>query len=333
MTRLRAVGLVSGWGAGVAALPANAPAAAEGRRVLPMPRPALDGERFRRATRECLLGVAAVEAMLAEGGLTRDAIRGADTALLYVTAAAYGASNRLFIGAGGASTARTEGGLAETRRGSASATPDGLAETRRGSASATPGGLAETRRGSASATPDGLAETRRGSASATPGTLHFPYTAPSAVPAEVAIEYGLTGGYVILVGGARATIDAIWQAARLLAARRCRRALVLAVETFAECEDLWARGRWAARGPLVEAAACALLEGDGHVGYGPADGPAPLETLAVRRAGEILACVPLVAAALAREAGQPEARLTGEWRGRRAAVTLALPAAGTPALA
>jgi hypothetical protein len=348
MTRLRAVGLVSGWGAGVAALPANAPAAAEGRRVLPMPRPALDGERFRRATRECLLGVAAVEAMLAEGGLTRDAIRGADTALLYVTAAAYGASNRLFIGAGGASTARTEGGLAETRRGSASATPDGLAETRRGSGSATPGGLAETRRGSGSATPSGLAEarrgsgsatpgglaeTRRGSGSATPGTLHFPYTAPSAVPAEVAIEYGLTGGYVILVGGARATIDAIWQAARLLAARRCRRALVLAVETFAECEDLWARGRWAARGPLVEAAACALLEGDGHVGYGPADGPAPLETLAVRRAGEILACAPLVAAALAREAGQPEARLTGEWRGRRAAVTLALPAAGTPALA
>ena len=133
------------------------------------------------------------------------------------------------------------------------------------------------------------------------------------------------------MGGARATIDAIWQAARLLAARRCRRALVLAVETFAECEDLWARGRWAARGPLVEAAACALLEGDGHVGYEPADGPAPLEMLAARRAGQILACAPLVAAALAREAGQPEARLTGEWRGRRAAVTLALPAAGTPA--
>jgi hypothetical protein len=314
MTRLRAVGLVSGWGAGVAALPADAPAAADGRRVIPVPRPALDGERFRRATRECLLGVAAVEAMLAEGELTRDAIRGADTALLYVTAAAYGASNRLFIGAGGGSPARTEGGLAETRRGSASATPEGLAETRRGSASATPGGA--------------LAEESRGGRA---GTLHFPYTAPSAVPAEVAIEYGLTGGYVILVGGARATIDAIWHAARLLAARRCWRALVLAVETFAECEDLWARGRWAARGPLVEAAACALLEGDGHVGYEPADGPAPLEMLAARRAGQILACAPLVAAALAREAGQPEARLTGEWRGRRAAVTLALPAAGTPA--
>ncbi|HEX5814821.1 MAG TPA: hypothetical protein VF010_05800 [Methylomirabilota bacterium] len=300
MTRLCAVGLVSGWGAGVAALPADAPAAADGRRVIPVPRPALDGERFRRATRECLLGVAAVEAMLAEGELTRDAIRGADTALLYVTAAAYGASNRLFIGAGGGSPARTEGGLAETRRGSASATS-----------------------GSA------LAEESRGGRA---GTLHFPYTAPSAVPAEVAIEYGLTGGYVILVGGARATIDAIWQAARLLAARRCRRALVLTVETFAECEDLWARGRWAARGPLVEAAACALLEGDGHVGYEPADGPAPLERLAGRRAGQVLACAPLVAAALAREAGQTEARLTGEWRGRRAAVTLALPAAGTPAL-
>jgi hypothetical protein len=83
-------------------------------------------------------------------------------------------------------------------------------------------------------------------------------------------------------------------------------------------------------GPLVEAAACALLEGDGDVNYGFAAAPAALETLAARRAGETLACGPLVALALAREAGERQARLTGQWRGRRASVTLALPAAGQP---
>jgi hypothetical protein len=298
MTSVRGVGLLTGWGEGPAALPDDAATAAGARRIVAMPRPALDGERFRRATRECLLGVAAVDAMLRDGGVDRNAIGGADTALLYATAAAYGASNRLFIGASGARPARAEGGLIEERRGSAPATMKG-------------GGIDE----------------RRGSG----GTLHFPYTAPSAVPAEVAIEYGLTGGYVILVGGATATVDALWQAATLLAARRCRRALVLAVETFAECEDLWARSRWVARGPLVEAAACALLEGDGDVGYATADAPAPLETVAARRAGETLACAPLVGLALAREGGASQARLTGQWRGRRTTVTLALRAAAAPA--
>jgi hypothetical protein len=293
VTQVRGVGLLSGWGVGPAALPADASVAARGRRVIAIPRPAVAGERFRRATRECLLGVAAVDAMLADAGLARDAIRGPGTALIYATAAAYGASNRLFIDAG-----RSEGGLAEARRGA--------------SAGRTEGGLAEARRGSV-------------------GPLHFPYTAPSAVPAEVAIEYGLTGGYVILVGGATATLDALWQAARRLASGQCERAMVLAVETFAECEDLWARGRWTARGPFVEAAACALLEGDGDVDHGPAAAPAALETLAARRAGETLACGPLVGLALAREAGEGEARLTGRWRGRRTAVTLALPAAGQPA--
>ena len=70
--------------------------------------------------------------------------------------------------------------------------------------------------------------------------LYFPYTAPSAVPAEVAIDYGLRGGYVILVGGAAAGVEALWQAAMLLGAGRCERALVVAVETFVDCEDLWA---------------------------------------------------------------------------------------------
>ena len=32
----------------------------------------------------------------------------------------------------------------------------------------------------------------------------------------------------------------------------CERVLILAVETFAECADLFGRARWLARGPFVE---------------------------------------------------------------------------------
>ena len=265
MTRVSGIGLLSGWGAGAAALPDDARVAAAGRRVLPLSTPAYDGERFRRATRECVLGVAAVDAMLADAGLEREAIRGPDTALLYATAAAYGASNRSFVVGAGDGSVR----------------------------------------------------------------VYFPYTAPSAVPAEVAIEYALRGGYVILVGGATAGVEALWQAATLLGTGRCRRAVVLTVETFAECETLWARGRWTVRAPLVEAAACALLEGDGEVSYALAAVPAPFETLAGRRAGETLASEPLIALALAREAGEAQPRVTGEWRGQRMGVTLELATAAT----
>ena len=253
------VGLVTGWGERVAALPEDARGAAAGRRVIALPRPPLAGERFRRATRECLLGVAAVEALLAEAGLGRQAIRGSDTALVYVTAGAYGAANRSFV-----------------------------------------------------------------ELAAGPGALHFPYTAPSAVPGEVAIEFGLTGAYAILIGGAAATIDGLWQATRLLASGQCTKALVLAVETFAECEDLWGRARWLVRTPLVESAACALLvPGERAATYGPASAPSGLETLTRARAGETLACGPLVALALARAAGGTgPVRLTGEWRGRRAGLAL-----------
>jgi hypothetical protein len=255
-----AVGVLTGWGSGATALPADARAAARGRRVIPLARPALVGERFRRATRECLLGVAAVDAMLRDGGLARETIAGPRTALVYVTAGAYGAANRAFVdGAGGGAT------------------------------------------------------------------LHFPYTAPSAVPAEVAIECGLTGAYVILLGGAVATVDALWQAGMLLARGQCDRALVLAVETFAECEDLYARGRWLAAGPLVESAACALLEGRGPaptVTSGAAAGP--LEALMERRAGVTLACAPLIALALARQAGERVVRVGGRWRGRRRAIDIAV---------
>jgi hypothetical protein len=124
------------------------------------------------------------------------------------------------------------------------------------------------------------------------------------------------------VGGAAATVDALWQAGMMLASGRANRALVLAVETFEECADLWARGRWTTPRPLVEAAACAVLTGDGvGLEYGPGEASA-LERLARRRAGETLACGPLVALALARAAGATDARVTGTWRGRCAQVAL-----------
>ena len=255
--QLTAVGLLTGWGDGVAALPRDARQAAAGRRTIPAVAPALDGERFRRATRECVLGVAAVQATLAQASLGRADIAGAETALIYVTAAAYGASNRAFIGA---------------------------------------------------------AATREGA-----GALDFPYTAPSAVAAEVAIEFGLTGPFVILIGGGTATIEALWQAECLLADGMARRALVLAVETFAECADLYARARWLAGSPLVEAAVCALLHpGPPALTVRPAAGASALEGEVRRRAGETFACGPLIGLALARETGDDSWSLTGQWRGRRA---------------
>ena len=269
-TTVERVAVLTGWGEGISALPADAARAAAGRPVIPIPRPDLAGDRFRRATRECLLGVAAVDALLREGGMPRDAIRGTSTALVYVTGGAYGASNAAFIA---------------------------------GSSGAPAGDARETRHAQAWA-----------------GALHFPYTAPSAMAGEVAIEFGLTGQYGILIGGAVAAIDALWQATRLLAAGRCTRALVLAVETFQECEGLYARGRWLVRRPLVEAAACALLvPGAQSAQYNVPRAPAALETLALARAGETLACAPLIALALARDGGTiGPISVTGEWRGRRA---------------
>jgi len=251
-TTLGGIGIITGWGGGVAALPADAAHAAGDRATIAIDRPALAGPRFRRATRECLLGVAAVQAMLDAAGLPRESIAGADTALVYVTAAAYAASNRAFI-------------------------------------EAATGGSA----------------------------LHFPYTAPSAVPAEVAIEFGLIGGYVIFVGGGTTTLEALAHAAGLLGRGECARALVLAVETFRECEDLHARARWLLRRPLVEAAACALLTpGDYDLTLTPTGVRADLTHAARRRAGETLSCEPLIALALGLESGDDRLHLTCQWRDR-----------------
>ncbi|MGH7393400.1 MAG: beta-ketoacyl synthase N-terminal-like domain-containing protein [Candidatus Rokuibacteriota bacterium] len=252
--KVAAVGVLTGWGEGISALPDDARRAAAGRAIVTLPTPAVGGERFRRATRECRLGVAAVEALLRAAALDRGALHGAGTALVYVTAGAYGASNRAFI--------------------------------------------------------DG--EATRG------GALHFPYTAPSAVPAEVTIEFGITGPYVTLIGGAATAIDALWHADRLLAGGACERALVLAVETVEECASLWAGARWLVGRPLVEAAACALLlPGSAGSRVEPGGQASALETTVRRRCGETLACAPLIGLALALETGEDAWNVTGRWRGRR----------------
>jgi beta-ketoacyl synthase-like protein len=255
-----ATGLISGWGRGLDVLPEDARVAAGGRDVITVEPPSAAGDRFRRATRECLLALAAVEEALLEAGTPRAALRGDRTALIYVTASAYAAANRAFIEARGATA------------------------------------------------------------------LHFPYTAPSAVPAEVAIEFGITGPYVTLLGGPPAALSALWYAATLLASSQCDRALVLAVETFRECADLFARGRWLVGRPLVESAACAVLgPGAGELTYSEhrvgRAGRLPATPVA-RRLGEAFACVPLAELGAARAAapGPLNVLLTGAWRGARAAL-------------
>jgi hypothetical protein len=219
--------------------------------ILTLPRPDRPGDRFRRATRECLLALAAVDAMLEDGKASREAIAGERTALLYVTAAAYGASNRAFI-------------------------------------------------------------ERKG------GVMHFAYTAPAVVPAEVAIEFGVAGPYGILIGGAPATLRAIEQAARLLEAGTCDRALVLAVEIFEECADLYARHRRSYRWPLVETAACLWLErGAGAISFESArDGG---RVAGAAGPGERFAAGPLADLRdwRARETTGP-VELSGRWRGEQA---------------
>ncbi|HTY79738.1 MAG TPA: beta-ketoacyl synthase N-terminal-like domain-containing protein [Candidatus Bathyarchaeia archaeon] len=249
---IRAVGLLSGWGPGVASLPQDAALAARGRAVLAVERPALDPDRFRRSRRECLMGVAAVHAMLEDAGEGPEAIAGERTALLYATVAAYAPSNREFIEARG-------------------------------------------------------------------GSVYFPYTAGAAVPAETAIAFGLTGPYEILVGGAPATMRAIARAAVLLETGACDRALVLAVEVFEECADLFARAPSAFGAPLVEAAACAWLEpGEGLLTFGRRRGR-PRDPAARPRLGEMLACEPLAMLGLGRDTGDGgPTRIEGAWRGELA---------------
>ena len=192
--RIRGVGAITGWGEGVQALPDAPPPRGERRGLVTAPTPVLGGDRFRRATRECLLAVAAAKAAVADAGLAEADVAGSRTGILYVSATGYAAANRAFL--------------------------EDESST----------------------------------------TLHFPYTSPSAVPGEVTIELGIRGPYVNVMGGAPATLQAIWWAARWLAEGRADRVLVLAVEALHEIRDLFDRARRLYRGPLVEGAACLLLE-------------------------------------------------------------------------
>jgi hypothetical protein len=191
--RIRGIGAITGWGEGIQALP-DGPPSGEGRGLVTAPTPVLGGDRFRRATRECLLAVAAAKAAVAAAGLSEADLSGPRTGILYVSATGYAAANRAFL--------------------------EDESST----------------------------------------TLHFPYTSPSAVPGEVTIELGIRGPYVNLMGGAPATLQALWWAARWLAEGRADRLLVLAVEALHEIRDLFARARRLYAGPLVEGAACLLLE-------------------------------------------------------------------------
>src|SRR4029453_2065139 len=99
---IRAVGVVFRWGKGLGAIPIDARAAAGGREVVPLGRPAVEGERFRRATRECLWALAAIELMLEDSAVDRATLAGERTARLFVSAAGDGGANRaLMRGSGG----------------------------------------------------------------------------------------------------------------------------------------------------------------------------------------------------------------------------------------
>src|SRR5207245_5682463 len=96
--------------------------------------------------------------------------------------------------------------------------------------------------------------------------------------------------------------------------------LVRGVAALADWAGLYARGGWRVGRPLVEAAVCAVrVPGDLRTRYDAPRAPSALETRARTRAGETLACGPLIALALGREDGATGSiGVTGEWRGRRA---------------
>src|SRR2546428_12107170 len=75
-TTVEAVAVLTGWGHGIRALPADAARAAAGRAVIPLFRPGLEGERVRRGTRRGLAGGAAGAAPPPGGGPTPGPVRG-----------------------------------------------------------------------------------------------------------------------------------------------------------------------------------------------------------------------------------------------------------------
>lgn len=230
-TLVRGYGLLTGWGAGIHSLPSDASQGITTCRYVPVATPVIHSDRLRRASRECLLGVAVTEAMLQESQVPRDALTGPQTAVIFASASSYVAANWQFLIGG------------------------------------------------------------------TDNALHFPYTAPSAVPGEVSIQFGITGPYVTFLSGANAGIEALWHAATLLQTQQCTRVLVLGVETFAESMELFTAGRWLLSLPLVETAACLLLEPQAclaEVGYRAGEHVAVIEALYSERISTVYLCLPTV---------------------------------------
>ena len=245
------VSVMTGWGAGLGAIPADARAQAAGRRLLPIATPVVDDDRLRRASRECLLALDCVEQMRRQRGLDRAALSGPGTAVVYASASAYAAANWSFLHADSSVAA------------------------------------------------------------------YFPYTAPSMVPGEVTISYQITGPFVSFLSGANAGLEALWHAVTLLAQGRCDRALVLGVETFAECEALFALGRWLMSPPLVETAFCWLIEPHARLaafGYAAGGGDDVLEIIEAALDGSANAGIALYMPTL-RAADRVRARILQRWPG------------------
>ncbi|HET7875776.1 MAG TPA: hypothetical protein VFN71_09635, partial [Methylomirabilota bacterium] len=152
------------------------------------------------------------------------------------------------------------------------------------------------------------------------GGMHFAYTAPAVVPAEVAIEFGVRGPYTIFLGGAPATLRAIRHGAALLDQGVCDRALVLAVEVFEECADLYERSRRLVGEPLVEAAACLWLErGAGDLVFEARRDGQRGRRAASPSARELMSCGPLADLhAWWRQSRAGPLELRGAWRGETA---------------
>ena len=133
----------------------------------------------------------------------------------------------------------------------------------------------------------------------------------------MAIALGVCGPYAILLGGPPTTLRAIQHAAALLESGACDRALVLAVEIFEECADLYARAGRLTAHPLVEAAACLWLEpgrGTLHLEPGPPRRP---NAALRRRLGETFSVEPLVALDFWRRSATPGTlELAARWRGQ-----------------
>src|SRR5262249_21376754 len=87
----RGVGLRTGWGDGPPDPHSELPQGARG--LIPVSTPALPGERFRRATRECLLAVAATHAAVTDAGLDPAVLAGDRTGSLYLSAPGHSAAN------------------------------------------------------------------------------------------------------------------------------------------------------------------------------------------------------------------------------------------------